>query len=213
MIVFITGGSASGKSEYAGMLAEQQAEKNRTDLRCGRCGSCGGEILYVATMKDRSPESVRKIERHRRLRDRGNYEVAECFSLQDLEGLICGKQSPCGQSGISSEYPVYAAVLFDSLDGFTADVFFDLEEVERESSEWLAEKTAEGILGLQSIAECVIIVSDEMGSDGIQYDEVTEKYMYYTAVSERLIAESADVAVEVVCGIPLMLKGETNEFF
>ena len=78
MMLLVTGGSASGKSAYAGKLAESLMVNKE---------SCHREILYVATLADRSPESKRRIERHKSLRDGGCYKVAECLSMEDLRNL------------------------------------------------------------------------------------------------------------------------------
>ena len=75
MMLLVTGGSASGKSAYAGKLAESLMVNKE---------SCHREILYVATLADRSPEAKRRIERHKSLRDGGCYKVAECLSMEDL---------------------------------------------------------------------------------------------------------------------------------
>lgn len=70
MIVLVTGGAASGKSE----LAEEIA------VRLGR-----GKRLYIATMQPYDGESVLRIERHRRLRAGKGFDTVERYSgLTDL---------------------------------------------------------------------------------------------------------------------------------
>ena len=201
MIYLITGGSASGKSAWAGRLAEELAGENGKAER----------ILYIATLADQSEESEQRVERHRKLRENGNYAVEECFFLSGPAALL----EKYGRAG--KEQETAAVVLFDSLDGFTANVLFPpvrpgMLSPDGGGPEADAERTAEEILSLQSLSSNLMIVSDQIYSDGIVYDGLTRKYMEYTAEVERAIADRADYVIEVVCGIPLLLKGEEHEF-
>ena len=54
MVVFITGGSGSGKSEYAEQRAVALREKEKAS-----------ELIYIATMEAQDAESKKRIERHR----------------------------------------------------------------------------------------------------------------------------------------------------
>lgn len=75
MVVFITGGSGSGKSEYA--------EQRAVDLRQLRTGS---ELVYVATMESMDEESKERIERHRNTRADKGFVTRECYThLEELE--------------------------------------------------------------------------------------------------------------------------------
>lgn len=188
MIFFITGGSASGKSEYAGGLAERLAGE--------------GRILYIATLSDRSAESLARIERHRQLRETGCYDVAECFSLDELESTV---------NNISEDR--YGAVLLDSLDGLTADIMFGPGSGGgRTLSDPAGRRTASAVLAASRQSDHLIVVSDYIYSDGTVYDELTSDYMSYTAHACSVIADRADCAIEVICGIPVLLKGENHEF-
>lgn len=207
-MIFVTGGSASGKSAYAGKLAERLAAKSPDYDR----------ILYIATLADRSKESVQRVERHRKLRRNGNYEVAECFSLGELKHLANGEGKSVGNAFCDShkkQKPLrYGAVLFDSLDDFTADVMFGAGKdfPAMQEPEQLAGDTMKALMSLKTVSDVLIVVSDALYSDGVRYDETTRWYMSYTAGTERLLAEEADHVVEVVFGIPLLLKGKNHEF-
>ncbi|MDD7408763.1 MAG: bifunctional adenosylcobinamide kinase/adenosylcobinamide-phosphate guanylyltransferase [Anaerovoracaceae bacterium] len=195
MRLFVTGGSASGKSEYAGRSAEALAGDR--------------PVLYIATLADRSEESRKRVARHEALRRDGaaDYDVAECFSLADLEEL--GGRRPV-------RFP-YGAVLFDSIDGFTADVMFgmapDFSGPEDFQPDSYAERSAGAILEISSLlAEHAVFVIDDIFRDGGRYDKFTRDYMRYTALTGRRIAEKCGLAAEVVCGVAVPLKGETDEF-
>lgn len=64
MFVLVTGGSGSGKSEFAENLAAKY----------------GGDKLYIATMKPYDEECIRRIERHRNMRAGKGFRAAECYS-------------------------------------------------------------------------------------------------------------------------------------
>ena len=204
MIIFVTGGSASGKSGYAGELAERLATDHPENKK----------ILYIATLSDRSEESEQRVERHRKLRKKGSYRVEECFSLETLRELSGEKnlENPAIPFEKQKE-SMHGIVLFDSLDGFTANVFFEETDSFRQHEvDQLAEKTAGLMKSLAAVSIALIIVSDAIYSDGIEYDEGTRGYMKYTAMTEQLLATAADHVIEVVCGIPLLLKGGRDDF-
>ena len=70
MIALVTGGAASGKSEYAESLA---------------CRWGDGPRIYLATMEARDGESLSRVDRHRRARAGKGFCTVEC--PRDLERL------------------------------------------------------------------------------------------------------------------------------
>jgi adenosylcobinamide kinase/adenosylcobinamide-phosphate guanylyltransferase len=72
MIVLITGGSGSGKSEYGENLALKLNTK--------------GKMTYIATMYPHGEETHLKIKRHKEMRKGKGFETLECFyGLKDLK--------------------------------------------------------------------------------------------------------------------------------
>ncbi len=182
MVQLILGGSASGKSEFAGSLAEKAARN--------------GTIHYLATMHPEGKEAQEKIRRHDRLRIGGSYQVHEVFSIDALRGA--------GEKTASDD-----VILFDSIDGFAADVMFSPKtENPGTASPDEARQLAAEILLLEKNCRCLILVADDIGSDGVSYDPVTRRYMEYYGILCRCLGESAHSVVQVVCGIPVWLKGE-----
>lgn len=75
MITLVTGGSASGKSEYAEGLACVLHNENET-----------APFYYIATMQAFDSEAQEKIRRHREMRKEKGFITKECFlGLKDLE--------------------------------------------------------------------------------------------------------------------------------
>ena len=52
------------------------------------------------------------------------------------------------------------------------------------------------------------LAANEITSDGIEYDPSTQAFLALLGGLERKLARRADLVVEVVCGLPLVLKGE-----
>ena len=74
MILLVTGGSASGKSEYAENRALQLAKTEQKKL------------IYLAAMKPFGEEAAKRIERHRQLRAGKGFETVECYTgLENLD--------------------------------------------------------------------------------------------------------------------------------
>lgn len=74
MLLLITGGSGSGKSEYAETKTAELGE------------ATGGRMIYIATMEPYDEESYKRIERHRHMRRNRNFITVECYThLEDLE--------------------------------------------------------------------------------------------------------------------------------
>ena len=74
MVVFVVGGSGSGKSEYAEQLAVSLQEPGRDRL------------VYVATMKVLDEESRSRVGRHRSMRAGKGFETREYPThLESLE--------------------------------------------------------------------------------------------------------------------------------
>ncbi len=57
--------------------------------------------------------------------------------------------------------------------------------------------------------ELLLIVSIDIFSDGIRYDESTMAYIHRLAILHRALSAKAEQTIEVVCGIPLYRPGES----
>ena len=65
--------------------------------------------------------------------------------------------------------------------------------------------------GLEHVLRCsdnLTIMTNDVFSGGADYGEETRNYMRALAAFNRNLAARADLAVEVVCGLPNVLKGE-----
>ncbi len=173
MLILVTGGSGSGKSEYAENTAVALAEKE------------GLPLYYVATMKPYGEEGRRRVARHRRLRAGKGFETIECFA--NLKSI---------------SLPGRGVVLLECLSNLTANEMFEPEG----AGEGTEAAILEGVKELRKRSAHLVIVTNDIFSDGITYDEVTRLYQERLGRLNRELALLADQAAEVVCGIPLQLK-------
>ncbi len=170
MILLVTGGSGSGKSEYA-------------ESRCMELNT--GKMLYVATMEPFGEEGEHRIARHRKLRAGKGFETLECYThLED------------------ADIPAGAVVLMECLSNLLANEMFS--ETGRKGN--VVGVVMEGIHHLAEKAEHLIVVTNDVFSDGITYDDSTIRYQRCLAQANALVATLADEVVEVVAGIPIRVK-------
>ena len=145
-------------------------------------------MVYIATMYPFDEESWRKIDRHRELRKNKNFDTVECFTgLKNVE---------------LKEHDT--TVLLECMSNLTANEMYQEEGAGNRT----VEEVCEGVDHLCRQTADVVVVSNEIFSDGMEYDPETVRYQQYLGRINRHIAKQADLVVEVVYGIPLIHKGE-----
>lgn len=209
----MTGGAASGKSEYA-------EERIRELFRAS--GLPGKRLLYLATMqRDGGSETDSRIARHRQQRQGRGFETLEkacrledlkpadmneaadfsrCFVLlEDLGNLLANEMYL--PEGRLSTAPSEEAVGAVQRPLFTAD----------DEDNALYRYVLAPLRSLAEQAEVLLIVSNEIFSDGGEYEPETLRYLRNLGrLHQRLSTEAAEVT-EVVCGIPLQKKQRGEE--
>ena len=68
-------------------------------------------------------------------------------------------------------------------------------------------KIMNGIGKLSERASEIIIVTNSVGEDGIEYPKETMDYIKNMGILNCALSECADRVIEAVYGIPVMLKG------
>lgn len=145
-----------------------------------------GRRLYVATMLCFDNESRMRVKRHRALRAGKGFETVERYT--DLAG---------------AHIPQDSIVLLECMSNLVANELFSPEG----SKERAEEAVCGGIKKLRECAKHVCVVTNEIFSDGLAYDADTRRYMEVLGRINGYLTEVSDVCYEVVCGIPLLLKG------
>lgn len=131
-------------------------------------------------------ESHRRIRRHRHMRAGKGFETIERYT--ELNELLIPKD---------------CVVLLECMSNLVANEMFREDGFHPE----VAEKITEGVKNLLSQAKHVVIVTNEIFSDGILYEEESEQYKKELGQINQKLAEMAEEVVEVVYGIPVWHKG------
>ncbi|MBR2533048.1 MAG: bifunctional adenosylcobinamide kinase/adenosylcobinamide-phosphate guanylyltransferase [Lachnospiraceae bacterium] len=175
MLILVTGGAASGKSEYAERLAVEHP---------------GAKLWYAATMlhdpDDR--ETTLRIEKHRQRRAGAGFETIEL---------------PCGIERLIDIVHPGDTVLLEDLSNLLAnEMFMPGRPAFRE------ETITAPLLRLHAEGVTVIIVGNRTAED-LPPDAGPEISRYVTKLQkiQQELAASADRVAELVCGIPLTIRG------
>ena len=148
----------------------------------------GGRKYYIATMKCSDDESLRRVEKHRLMRkDKGFITIEQPVDIDKA-----------GESGGGGE------LLLECVSNLAANEMFSDGGII--SKEQIAEKIVSGIDKINNEASVLVVVTNNIFEDGICYDTATEEYIKALGMINRQLAEMADQVVEVVCGIPVILK-------
>ena len=142
---------------------------------------------YIAAMRPYGEGSAEKIERHRQLRKGKGFETIERYT--DLAGLTL---------------PERGTVLLECICNLTANEMFDDEGNMMDPYG----AVMEGVAALRRQCRNLIVVTNDVGSDNKDYDPGTKAYVRALGRINAALAQQADAVYELVCGIPLVLKGE-----
>ena len=142
---------------------------------------------YVATMRSYGAESEEKIARHRGMRSTKGFETIE-------------SQTDVGKIAL----PRGGTVLLECLCNLTANEMFDAEGNERDPYD----KILREVRGLAEKADNLILVTNDVGSDAEEYSDSTLRYVDTLGRLNAVFAAEFDAVFELVCGIPICLKGE-----
>ena len=143
-----------------------------------------GRRIYLAAMLPRDAESYARVEKHRARR--------ACLHFETLER---------GLDLAGADIPHHANVLLEDLSNLLANELYEPEgggtgAVYRALAHWI-----DG-------SEHLTVVTNEVFSGGADYDAECLRYLRALADLNRWLAGRAELVVEVVCGLPNVLKGE-----
>ena len=177
MITIIIGGSGSGKSEYAENYIMSVSEEKQK--------------YYLATMQVYDEEGQKKINRHRNLRQGRDFLTIE----QPVDIDMAVRKMEYGEK----------VVLLECMSNLVANEMFGGEASKKKNE--VVEKIIREIHTLQENVTELVIVTNNVFEDGISYDDTTMEYLAAMGRINELLAKRADKVIEVVVGIPLIMKG------
>ena len=178
MMTLIIGGSGSGKSAYAENYMNSISEDRKK--------------YYIATMQIYDEEGKRKVERHRMLRGGKGFSTIE-------QPIDIGKAAEKMEDGERT-------ALLECISNLTANEMF-LGEIPG-TEEVITEKIVGEIAVLNRELAHLVIVSNNVFEDGNVYDKTTMAYIRAMGRINQKLAEMADEVVEVVVGIPIVIKAK-----
>ena len=174
MFQIVTGGSGSGKSAFAEALAMELGEKR----------------YYIATMYPFGEESKQKIARHRAMRAEKQFETIECYT--NLKAVRLPSESTDGKYSDghwdTGERLQECVVLLECMSNLLANEMYS----EDGAKERAVEEILQGIHMLQKQAAHLVLVTNEVFSDGIVYDPDTIQYQKQLAKINQVLAAEAD---------------------
>lgn len=189
MMVLIIGGSGSGKSacaeDYiAALIPADSCDKRLIDVQFPT------KKYYLATMRPYDNESKQRIERHRRQRDGKGFFTIE----QPVDIRKAAKHMDGG----------YNAALLECVSNLVANEMFTGAVPAAENG--VTEKIVKEIASLKEKLMHFVVVSNNVFEDGQVYDDSTMAYIRAMGRINERLATMADEVVEIVAGIPVMIK-------
>ena len=145
---------------------------------------------YLATMQVFDKEGEEKVARHRRLRKNKGFLTVE--QPVEIEKAL---------ANIETE----SSVLLECISNLTANEMFSGETVR--TSEEVTNTIVEGIKSIRQKVQHLVIVTNNVFEDGVAYEESTMEYLQAIGSINERLADMADEVIEVVVGIPVVIKG------
>ncbi|MBQ7154425.1 MAG: bifunctional adenosylcobinamide kinase/adenosylcobinamide-phosphate guanylyltransferase [Synergistaceae bacterium] len=142
--------------------------------------------VYLAVSEIYDEEMARRVELHRERRKGKGFATIE--RPRDLGG---------------AELPEDSCVLIESLGVWLSNEMF---RPDGEVNLSAGEKVYRDLVKIVERVRDVVVVSDDVFSDGMEYDALTEEWVRTLGGLHVRIAEIADEVMEVVAGLPVRYK-------
>lgn len=177
MMILIIGGSGSGKSAYA--------EKAAVTL------AANSSLYYLATMQVFGQEGRKKVRRHQVLREgKGFLTIEQPFTVsQAIAKMKAGSKT----------------VLLECMSNLTANEMFSPCGIRKPNE--VCNKILNDIDLLKENTKNLVIVSNNVFEDGVLYASETMDYLEALGKINEKLMSAADTVIEVVVGIPIIMKG------
>jgi adenosylcobinamide kinase/adenosylcobinamide-phosphate guanylyltransferase len=146
--------------------------------------SHGEGLVYIATMQPFGEEALNRVEKHRAMRSNKGFTTLEVY--HDLHTVRVGSGS---------------TVLLECLSNLLANEMFS-----EDPPNDVVSKVLSGILHLSSSSKHLVVVSNEIFSDGCPYGDDTLRYIRNLGILNQSIAKRCDSVVECVFGNAITYK-------
>jgi len=177
-IVLITGGSRSGKSDFAQQYAEQRS----------------GEKIYLATCPPAADDELaERISRHREQRQGKNWQTIE--EQTELSTALAQASSS-------------AVMLIDCLTLWVSNLLLaGGDGWAMITEDRIAELSSRMLAVCRRRSAQTIMVSGEVGCGVVPENDLARRYRDLVGRCNQIVAAEADEVYLVSCGIPFRIKG------
>lgn len=158
-------------------------------LACGLSES----RTYVATMARKGREARERIERHRQQRAHLGFRTVEC-----ADGSLEAGLRAADKTGV---------VLLDDLGNLLANALFSLDG-SMAKPQAVQDRLLREVVALCSGYSHAVVVGNLVGSEGLLADEYTLAWVRSMGALCCGLAQEFDAVVEVVAGVPCVVKGD-----
>lgn len=160
--------------------------------KCGKSAAAekildgfSGRKFYAATMQPFGTEAIEAIKRHKKIRSGKGFTTIEKYI--DIDEI---------------DLPSGCALLIECMGNLCANEMFITEK-----PFYPADKILFAAEQLMQRTEKLVIVTSQVGEDGIAYDSGTALYIKALSEINRRLAGLADNVIECVYGIAVPVKG------
>lgn len=143
------------------------------------------EKYYIATMIPYGEEGKKRVERHKKLREGKDFYTIE--QTMHISGALEKIKNPRNST-----------VLIECMSNLVANEMFE--------SGGNTQSIIKECMTIRDKCSNIIIVTNDIFSDGCIYDESTREYIRQLAYINRQLAQDADIVEEVVYSVPVRLK-------
>lgn len=184
MMTLILGGSGSGKSSYAEQYIISMAETEQIEKK-----------YYLATMQIYDEEGQKKVDRHKQLRAGKGFDTIEqpMHIAKAVEKMEQGER----------------VALLECMSNLVANEMF-AEECSK-TEETIVKKIEQEMKFLKESMTHLVVVSNTVFEDGNLYDDTTMAYIRALGKLNERLGKMAEQVIEVVVGIPIVIKGKEKE--
>ena len=136
--------------------------------------------------------------------DYGNQEIDQehfLYSLMTIEDSLIANLI----EKMDIKDPSKRTVLLECMSNLLANEMFSDETIQ--DRHMIMDKIIDGIRQLKNEVRHLVIVTNNVFEDGIAYEEGTMEYLRAIGSINEKLADMADEVIEVVVGIPLVIKG------
>lgn len=150
-----------------------------------------GKRYYIATMRPWGADGQAKIAKHRAMRQGKSFTTIECYG---------------NLASVAIDEPE-SVVLLECITNLVADELYD-DLGNMLSRDSVCKTVLEGIDALRKQCAHLIMITNDVGSDGVMYSAETAEYVSLLGQINCMVAAKSDAVIDMACGFPLVIKGD-----